>query len=253
MPPRSTTRRPERPPTGQATRGKRHEPPVRAPGDAGPDRDEAFGAPQEFADTAAAQLPADSLDPVDRQGLTAIDHLTGSLVLPAVVLLICSIVALLSGIVAVPLTPAALVRVTLMALGHVAVAVLLAALSFTRLPSTRLGEIPTPVTGAATALLLWLLADTPLPPGTDVVGSFWTRANDPEIDIIGGDRSPTATRITAVGSIKWHDKAPFDARDLARLTHHRDRLPGADPDTPCSPSAAPAARSTGCRSSPPPS
>jgi hypothetical protein len=40
-----------------------------------------------------------------------------------------------------------------------------------------------------------------------------------------------AGRITVVGSVKWHDEAPFDARDLARLAHHRDRLPGADPDT----------------------
>ncbi|MDQ1307775.1 MAG: hypothetical protein QG671_3609 [Actinomycetota bacterium] len=150
--------------------------------DTGQGPDEAFGAPQEFAETAAAQLPAESLDPVDRQGLAAIDHLTGSLVLPAVLLLVSSIVALLSGIVTVPLTPAALVGVALMVLGHVAVvglpgtlraagrptaarasfglaavAVLLAALSFTQLPRTRLGEIPTPVTGAVAALLLWLL------------------------------------------------------------------------------------------------
>jgi uncharacterized protein len=79
---------------------------------------------------------------------------------------------------------------------------------------------------------LWRLADDRLPPGTDVVGSYWTRNNDPEIDVVGADRSPVARRITAVGSIKWHDEAPFDARDLARLAHHRDRLPGADSDTP---------------------
>ena len=78
---------------------------------------------------------------------------------------------------------------------------------------------------------LWRLADTHLPAGTEVVGSYWTRTNDPEIDVVCGDRSPVATRITAVGSIKWHDEAPIDARDLARLAHHRDRLPGADPDT----------------------
>jgi hypothetical protein len=64
-----------------------------------------------------------------------------------------------------------------------------------------------------------------------VIGSYWTRTNDPEIDVVGGDRSPVAGRITAVGSIKWHDEAPFDAHDLARLTYHRDRLPGAAPDT----------------------
>lgn len=78
---------------------------------------------------------------------------------------------------------------------------------------------------------LWRLADSHLPPGTEVVGSYWTRANDPEIDLVCGDRSPVAARITAVGSIKWHDEKPFDTRDLARLAHHRDRLPGADPAT----------------------
>jgi hypothetical protein len=64
-----------------------------------------------------------------------------------------------------------------------------------------------------------------------VVGSYWTRTNDPEIDVVCGDRSPVAARITAVGSIKWQGETPFDARDLARLAHHRDRLPGAGPDT----------------------
>jgi AAA+ ATPase superfamily predicted ATPase len=79
---------------------------------------------------------------------------------------------------------------------------------------------------------LWRLADDHLPAGSDVVGSYWTRTNDPEIDFVAADRAPVATRITAVGAIKWHDEAPFDVRDLARLSQHRDRLPGATSDTP---------------------
>ncbi|GAA3635461.1 ATP-binding protein [Kineosporia mesophila] len=79
---------------------------------------------------------------------------------------------------------------------------------------------------------LWRLADDRLPSDSNVVGSYWTRTNDPEIDIVAADRGPIAGRVTAVGSIKWHDEAPFDVRDLARLAHHRDRLPGTDPDTP---------------------
>jgi AAA+ ATPase superfamily predicted ATPase len=79
---------------------------------------------------------------------------------------------------------------------------------------------------------LWRLADDHLPPDSNVVSGFWTRTNDPEIDIVAADRSPIATRITAVGSIKWHEQSPFDVRDLARLAHHRDRLPGADARTP---------------------
>jgi hypothetical protein len=35
-----------------------------------------------------------------------------------------------------------------------------------------------------------------------------------------------------VGSIKWLEHKRFDNHDLARLIVHRDRLPGADGDTP---------------------
>ncbi|WP_340559114.1 ATP-binding protein [Streptomyces sp. GSL17-111] len=79
---------------------------------------------------------------------------------------------------------------------------------------------------------VWLLAEDHLPHGTDVIGGYWTRTNDPEIDIVGADRSPIARRITAVGSIKWLENKPFDDRDLARLRTHRSQLPGADDTTP---------------------
>jgi uncharacterized protein len=46
------------------------------------------------------------------------------------------------------------------------------------------------------------------------------------------DRGPIASRIQGVGSIKWHDRSPFDARDLARLIVHRAALPGATDETP---------------------
>ncbi|MFC0098489.1 DUF234 domain-containing protein [Micromonospora marina] len=76
-----------------------------------------------------------------------------------------------------------------------------------------------------------------LPPGhlpfeTSVVGGYWTRTNDPEIDLVGGDRSPVAKRITFVGSVKWLENGAFDGHDLARLLHHRAQLPGADDHTP---------------------
>lgn len=64
-----------------------------------------------------------------------------------------------------------------------------------------------------------------------VVGGFWTRTNDPEIDLVVADRGPVARDIWAVGSIKWLEQAPFDDRDLARLIVHRSQLPGADEDT----------------------
>ncbi|PRX45512.1 hypothetical protein B0I33_109175 [Prauserella shujinwangii] len=71
-----------------------------------------------------------------------------------------------------------------------------------------------------------------LPEGTNVVGGYWTRTNDPEIDIVGADREPVAKRITVVGSMKWLEQRPFDAHDLGRLVSHRSRLPGADETTP---------------------
>ncbi|HTJ68792.1 MAG TPA: AAA family ATPase [Actinospica sp.] len=71
-----------------------------------------------------------------------------------------------------------------------------------------------------------------LPDGTDAVGGYWTRTNDPEIDLVGADRAPVAQRVTMVGSVKWLENKPFDARDHARLIVHRSQLPGADENTP---------------------
>ncbi|WP_410537716.1 ATP-binding protein [Streptomyces sp. KL2] len=71
-----------------------------------------------------------------------------------------------------------------------------------------------------------------LPEGTGAVGGYWTRTNNPEIDIVGADRAPIARRITAVGSVKWLENRPFDARDLSRLLIHRSQLPGAGEETP---------------------
>jgi predicted AAA+ superfamily ATPase len=67
---------------------------------------------------------------------------------------------------------------------------------------------------------------------TGAVGGYWTRTNDPEIDIVGADRGPIAKRITAVGSVKWLENRPFDSHDLTRLIVHRSQLPGADESTP---------------------
>ena len=67
---------------------------------------------------------------------------------------------------------------------------------------------------------------------TGVVGGYWTRTNDPEIDIVIADRAPKASTIYAVGSIKWRESAPFDQSDLGRLLHHRTLLPGATDETP---------------------
>ncbi|MEU4840068.1 ATP-binding protein [Nocardia testacea] len=79
---------------------------------------------------------------------------------------------------------------------------------------------------------LWRGVDRYLPEGTGAIGGYWTRTNNPEIDIVAADRGPIAQRITCVGSVKWLEKKPFDQRDLAALITHRSQLPGADVDTP---------------------
>lgn len=71
-----------------------------------------------------------------------------------------------------------------------------------------------------------------LPAGTEVIGGYWTRTNNPEIDLVGADREPVAKSVTMVGSIKWQEKRPFDAHDLAKLLGDRARMPGTGDDTP---------------------
>jgi len=91
------------------------------------------------------------------------------------------------------------------------------------------------------------LPDRALPPGTQVIGGYWTRSNNPEIDLVGADREPVAKTITMVGSIKWQDNRPFDAHDLAALLAHRSALPGAGDDTPLVAVSRTAARVGGVR------
>ena len=42
--------------------------------------------------------------------------------------------------------------------------------------------------------------------------------------MVGADRSPVASRLAFVGSIKWHDHAPFDRHDEASLMRQRFQL-----------------------------
>ncbi|MDX3237513.1 DUF234 domain-containing protein [Streptomyces sp. ME03-5709C] len=57
-----------------------------------------------------------------------------------------------------------------------------------------------------------------------VVGGYWTRTNDVEIDIVGADRAPVAKELLFVGSVKWLERSPFDRHDLAALHRHRAAL-----------------------------
>ncbi|MQY24238.1 ATP-binding protein [Nocardia macrotermitis] len=60
------------------------------------------------------------------------------------------------------------------------------------------------------------------------VGSWWNRAFNPEIDLIGADRAPVAERVVFAGSIKWIG-TPFDRHDLHELTHGAVAVPGFEP------------------------
>ncbi|MDQ2811841.1 MAG: ATP-binding protein [Actinomycetota bacterium] len=68
-----------------------------------------------------------------------------------------------------------------------------------------------------------LLPDDQLP-AAPVVGGYWTRSNEVEIDLVGADRSPVATRLFFVGSIKWQENVAFDRHDEAALMRHRSQL-----------------------------
>lgn len=68
---------------------------------------------------------------------------------------------------------------------------------------------------------------------TPAVGGYWTRRNQPQIDLVGADRdTPPVQRIGFVGSIKWREHGPFGARDLAALNTDAEAVPGVDIDTP---------------------
>ena len=61
-------------------------------------------------------------------------------------------------------------------------------------------------------------------PAAPVVGAYWTRSNDVEIDIVGADREPIARELLFLGSVKWLESAAFDEHDLVALQRHRDRV-----------------------------
>jgi hypothetical protein len=64
-------------------------------------------------------------------------------------------------------------------------------------------------------------------PEAEAVGGWWNRQFDPEVDLIGADRSPVAGRIYFAGSIKWLG-TPFDRHDLADLAWAAAAVPGYD-------------------------
>ncbi len=68
--------------------------------------------------------------------------------------------------------------------------------------------------------------------GTEAVGGWWNRQNNPEIDLIGADREPVAGAVHFVGSIKWLEDRPFDRHDYDALVRSVLAIPGTQFDTP---------------------
>jgi hypothetical protein len=64
-------------------------------------------------------------------------------------------------------------------------------------------------------------------PDTQAIGGWWNRQFNPEIDLIGADRAPVATRIHFCGSLKWLG-TPFDTHDLHQLREGARQVPGFD-------------------------
>lgn len=62
-------------------------------------------------------------------------------------------------------------------------------------------------------------------PDTEVVGGWWNRRFDPEIDLVGADRAPVARHVHFAGSVKWLG-TPFDGHDLAALRRGAADVPG---------------------------
>lgn len=61
-----------------------------------------------------------------------------------------------------------------------------------------------------------------------VIGSYWTRSGDVEVDLVGVDRWPGPSHVGLVGSVTWRDTGPFDRRDAAALVRHRGEVPGGE-------------------------
>jgi AAA+ ATPase superfamily predicted ATPase len=76
--------------------------------------------------------------------------------------------------------------------------------------------------------LIRLAADDAVLGGAEAVGGWWPRSNNPEVDLVGVAPADTPTSVPFIGSIKWRETTPFDARDLAALASQRQHVPGAD-------------------------
>ncbi len=57
------------------------------------------------------------------------------------------------------------------------------------------------------------------------VSAYWTRTNDPEVDLVGHAKNHRPRSAAFLGSIKWRDSGPFSREDGAALAVMRTRVP----------------------------
>ncbi|MDA8184298.1 MAG: AAA family ATPase [Actinomycetota bacterium] len=68
--------------------------------------------------------------------------------------------------------------------------------------------------------------------GARAVGSYWTRSNQVQVDLVGAERdTPPVDRVAFVGSIKWREAGAFTASDASALQRLVDQVPGAGAGT----------------------
>ncbi len=70
--------------------------------------------------------------------------------------------------------------------------------------------------------------------GARVVGGYWTKDNQVEIDLAGADRDEPGDKLglAFIGTIKWRSGKPLDGSDIAVLERATLRMAGADLATP---------------------
>lgn len=62
--------------------------------------------------------------------------------------------------------------------------------------------------------------------GARRVGSYWTRNNSVQVDLVGGVE-PSPAEVAFIGSIKWRESAAFGREDVRNLAARRGDVPGA--------------------------
>jgi len=69
--------------------------------------------------------------------------------------------------------------------------------------------------------------------GARYVGGYWTRQNQPEIDLIGADRPDPPAKVAFIGSIKWREgDRPFAWHEINDVRAKASTVAGVTPSTP---------------------